>query len=327
MPGGDPLSPSVIPPKAIYFDTSNDIIIKGCQHKYAAEAALSRLDRGLTADYAGQSDISFMGHGRQMSEAVPADQPLYGRIKSVIEKRIRAAEWPADFQVPREAELAEEFGASPLTVRRALRELQAEGLLVRIQGRGTFVIGPKMQCAVFELPDVSEEIEGSGGIHTSEVISLRVLDPDSPLASLLAVDEGGAVFHSRILHKEDGTPIQMEDRFVNSAEAPEYLRQDFTRITPHAYLLRETEVTFVDNTIRAIRPDEESARLLQIDASQPCLLLDRRTWRGTVAVTRSRFLYPGDRYRLRSSHEASPVGARIGAVSMAPTNQTSRRIR
>lgn len=262
-----------------------------------------------------------------MNEIAPIDQPLYGRIKSVIEKRIREAEWPADFQVPREEDLAEEFGASPLTVRRALRELQAEGMLVRIQGRGTFVIGPKMQCAVFELPDVSEEIEDGGGIHTSEVISLCAIAPESPLASLLVVPDGNVVFHSRILHKEDGTPIQLEDRFVNSGEASDYLRQDFTRVTPHAYLLRRTEVTFVDNTIRAIRLDDESSKLLQINPSQPCLLLDRRTWRGTVPVTRSRFLYPGDRYRLRSSHEASPVGARLGSSPAVPRKHATRRIR
>ncbi len=262
-----------------------------------------------------------------MSESISVAQPLYGQIKSAIEKRIHAAEWPVDFQVPREEELAEEFGASRLTVRRALRELQTEGMLVRIQGRGTFVIGPKMQCAVFELPDVSEEIENGGGVHTSEVISLRILGLDDPLANLLPLPNDGVVFHSRLLHKEDGTPIQLEDRFVNSNEAPAYLAQDFSRLTPHNYLLRETEVTFVDNTIRAIRPDEDSRTLLQIDGSQPCLLLDRRTWRGDIPVTRSRFLYPGDRYRLRSSHEATTVGSRGTAATPSSMNLPPRRIR
>lgn len=260
-----------------------------------------------------------------MSELTQVARPLYGQIKAAIERRIRAAEWPADFQLPGEEALATEFSASPLTVRRALRELQAEGILVRIQGRGTFVVGPRMQCAIFELSDVSEEISASGGVHTSEVMSLCLLAPDSPFTSLLPLPSGSTVFHSRLLHKEDGTPIQMEDRFVNAAEAPAYLDQDFTRITPHAYLLRETEVTFVDNTIRAIRPDEESREALQIDANQPCLLLDRRTWRGEVPVTRSRFLYPGDRYRLRSAHQAAPAQSILTAPG--GNRQFPKRIR
>lgn len=259
-----------------------------------------------------------------MSNELQNTQPLYEQIKTVIEKRIRGDEWPADFRVPSEEELAEEFSASALTVRRALRELQTEGMLVRIQGRGTFVVGPRMQCAIFDLPDVSEEIAHSGGVHTSEVLYLGIITSDSPFAGMLPLPYEGEIFHSRLLHKEDGTPIQVEDRFVNSIEAPDYLKQDFTRLTPHTYLLQNTEVTYVDNTIRAIRADEESRRALEIDGNQPCLLLDRRTWRGNIPVTRSRFLYPGDRYRLRSAHEAAP-GRNSGTSQ--PKGAASRRIR
>ncbi|ABE37030.1 UTRA domain protein [Paraburkholderia xenovorans LB400] len=261
-----------------------------------------------------------------MPQLPQAQQPLYAQIKTAIEQRIQADEWRADFQLPREEELAVEFGSSRLTVRRALKELQDEGLLVRIQGRGTFVVGPRVPCAIFDLPDISEEIEYSGGIHTSEVISLRALDRDDPLASLLPVPAGAVLFHSRILHKEDGTPLQVEDRFVNSLEAPAYLDQDFTRVTPHAYLLCETEVTAVENSIRAVRADPESLRLLEIAGDQPCLLIDRRTWRGKVPVTRSRFLYPGDRYRLRSSHEAA-TSSRPPMSAMFDINPSPRRIR
>ena len=118
----------------------------------------------------------------------------------------------------------------------------------------------------------------------------------------LPLDE--AVYHSRFLHLEDGTPIQLEDRYINASEAPDYISQDFSKISPHLWLLRETTVTTVDNTIRAIRADEEIRQHLQIEGNQPCLLLDRSTWRNGIPVTRSRFIYPGDRYRLRSTHEA-----------------------
>lgn len=232
------------------------------------------------------------------------DQPLYEQIKNAIDRRIETAEWPADFQVPSEEELAGEFGASRLTVRRALRELQADGVLIRIQGRGTFVIGPRMQCAVFNLPDITEEVASMGGLHSCRVITHAILGRDSPGRSMLQLPGDETIFHSRLLHLEDGTPIQVEDRYVNASEAPGYLEQDFTRTTPHSWLLRETTVTTVDNSIRAIRADEEVRQLLQIDANQPCLLLDRSTWRDGVPVTRSRFIYPGDRYRMRSTHEA-----------------------
>lgn len=230
--------------------------------------------------------------------------PLYEQIKSVIDRRIETEEWPADFQLPPEDELAEEFGASRLTVRRALRELQSDGVLLRTQGRGTFVIGPRMQCAVFDLSDISEEITLSGGAHTCLVLEHEILEKEGSGRNMLQLAPGEVVYHSRLLHMEDGTPIQLEDRYVNATEAPDYIDQDFSQSTPHAWLLRETTVTSVDNTIRAIRADDEIRQYLQIDGTQPCLLLDRYTWRDGIPVTRSRFIYPGDRYRLRSTHEA-----------------------
>lgn len=257
-----------------------------------------------------------------MSQIAASGGPLYEQIKTVIARRIREDEWPADFQVPREEVLAAEFDVSPLTVRRALRELQSQGLLVRIQGRGTFVIGPGMQCAIFDLRDLSEEIELNGGIHSCEIVALCRLADADPRARLLSPAGTVPVFHSRLVHKEDGTPIQLEDRFVNADEAPDYLIQDFARITPQAFLQQATEVDSVDNTIRAIRPDAETQALFNIDVTQPCLLLDRRTWRDEVPVTRSRFTYPGDRYRLRSTHEAAP--RRIASPTTGKHNRSTR---
>jgi GntR family histidine utilization transcriptional repressor len=243
-----------------------------------------------------------------------SQQPLYAQIKSAIDKKIETAEWPANFQVPSEDDLAGVFGASRLTVRRALRELQSDGVLLRIQGRGTFVIGPRMQCAIFNLPDASEDVILSGGAHSSRVLQHEVLSTDNPRRNMLQTPPEIAVFYSKLLHFEDGTPIQIEERYVSSAEAPDYLDQDFSITTPNSWLLRNTTVTTVENTIRAIRADEDIRENLQIDASQPCLLVDRQTWRDGLAVTRSRFTYPGDRYRLRSSHEA-----RSSRIAAAPS--------
>ncbi|WP_343315467.1 UTRA domain-containing protein [Brucella sp. BE17] len=244
-----------------------------------------------------------------------SDQPLYAQIKNAIDKKIETAEWPANFQVPSEDDLAGAFSASRLTVRRALRELQADGVLLRIQGRGTFVIGPRAQCAIFNLPDASEEVILSGGAHSSRILQHEVLSADNPRRNMLQSAPEDEVFYSKLLHLEDGTPIQIEERYVNSAEAPDYLQQDFNLITPNLWLLRNTIVTTVDNTIRAIRADEDIREILQIEISQPCLLVDRQTWRTGIPVTRSRFTYPGDRYRLRSSHEARATRVTSSSLS------------
>jgi GntR family histidine utilization transcriptional repressor len=244
---------------------------------------------------------------------VNSDPHLYEKIKNEIDRRIEKQIWPVNFQVPSECELAAEFDASRPTVRRALRELQVAGAIMRVPRRGTFVLGPRTQCAVFNLVDIGEEIIGSGGAHTCQILVHTTLAEDDPAKNLLHLAAKEPIFYSRILHLEDGTPIQLEERYVNSAEAPTYAEQDFSVRGPDMWLQRATEITSVENTIRAIRADDDVRQLLQIDCNQPCLLLDRSTWRDGIPVTRSRFIYPGDRYRLRSAHEARTH--RLGLMS------------
>jgi len=230
--------------------------------------------------------------------------PLYEKIKTEIDRRVVTGLWPVNYPVPSELVLATEFGASRLTVRRALRELQTAGVLSRVQGRGTFVLGPRVPCAVFGLVAISEAIMASGGAYSCQLLSHTTLLPDDPNRNMLLVPDGATVFFSSVLHLEDGTPVQLEERYVHAAEAPHYLEQDFSVRGPDAWLQQATRVTRVENTIRAIRADDALRQHLQIDGNQPCLLLDRSTWRDGVPVTRSRFIYPGDRYRLRSAHDA-----------------------
>lgn len=231
--------------------------------------------------------------------------PLYEQIKRTITQRIVQEVWPRKFRLPDPDTLAKEFKVSRLTVQRALRELQADGLVMRVQGQGTFVVGPQIQCVVFELADIADEIAERGSLHTTDVITLKKLDTDDPGRRMLVNpdEEDVDVYYSRIVHKEDGSPVQLEDRYINANEAPEYLEQDYTRMTAASYLTKNTYITSVESFIRAIRAENDIQQLLMIDDMQPCLLLDRRTWRDEVPVTRSRYIYPGDRYRLRSAHK------------------------
>ena len=84
----------------------------------------------------------------QMGEG-PA--PLYARVKQMIVQQIESGTWPPHHRVPSESELVAELGFSRMTINRALRELTAEGLLVRMQGVGTFVAEPKT-CLLYTSP-------------------------------------------------------------------------------------------------------------------------------------------------------------------------------
>jgi GntR family histidine utilization transcriptional repressor len=111
------------------------------------------------------------------------------------------------------------------------------------------------------------------------------------------------------VHRENGVPIQLEDRYVNPLAAPRFGAQDFTRTPPAEYLLRAVPLDEVEHVVDAAIPGRAEARLLGIGPSVPCLVLTRRTWSGSAVVTRVRLVHPGPRYRLGARFKARDAHA------------------
>lgn len=163
---------------------------------------------------------------REFSENDTA--PLYAGVKQMILDRIHSGEWPPKHRVPSENELVVGLGVSKMTANRALRELASEGELVRIQGVGSFVAERKGYSALFEVRNIADEIAERGNAHEAAVIVLAKETASPEVADALELEIGGFVFHSLIVHSENGVPVQIEDRFVNPSAARSYLEQDFS---------------------------------------------------------------------------------------------------
>lgn len=231
--------------------------------------------------------------------------PQYERIRRYILKGIGSGAWPDGVRIPSEHELVELFGVSRMTVNRALRELTAEGILVRAQGVGTFAAKlSKAQSTLLKTQDISEEIKLRGHRHTCQILKLQKQKSSAAVCEKLELPLNGNVFHSVIVHCENDIPVQLEERFVNPIIAPHYLKQDFTKTTTHRYLVDCAAITEIEHIIHAVMPDERECKILKIGPSEPCLLLLRRTWSGRMTATFSRFMYPGERYALAGRFKA-----------------------
>ncbi|WP_164989541.1 histidine utilization repressor, partial [Pseudomonas syringae] len=218
--------------------------------------------------------------------------PLYARVKQMIALQIQNGTWPPHHRVPSESELVTQLGFSRMTINRALRELTAEGLLVRMQGVGTFVAEPKSQSALFEVHNIADEIAARGHRHTCKVMVLKEEAAGSERALALDMREGQRVFHSLIVHYENDIPVQIEDRFVNAQVAPDYLRQDFTLQTPYAYLSQVAPLTEGEHVVEAILAEADECRLLQIEAGETRPLVCRPHCSGGQPVTAARPVPP-----------------------------------
>jgi len=233
----------------------------------------------------------------------PAGAALYEGVKRMIDGRILSGEWPPRYRIPSENELVAQLGVSRMTVNRALRELAAEGKLVRIQGLGTFVAQGKGQSSIFEVRNIADEIAARGHVHSANVVSLDSVKASPEIAEELAVELGATVYHSVILHFEDNVAVQLEDRYVNAKVAPGYIDEDFTQTTPNRVLTRAAPWSEAEQEIEAVLPAAWETRLLSISRADPCLLMRRRTWRAEEVVTSVRILMPGGRYKLHGRQQ------------------------
>jgi GntR family transcriptional regulator, histidine utilization repressor len=223
---------------------------------------------------------------------------LYRKVKSHIQESIESGACAPGDRVPSESELVRALGVSRMTANRALRELAAEGWLTRIQGVGTFVAEAPVHSEIFQIRNIADEIEERGHRHRSDLRELGEVPANQAVAKSFGIVTGASVFHSLIVHSENDVPIQIEDRYVNPAIAPDYLSVDFTRMTPNEYLVKIAPIGHVRQIVEAVMPDKRARGLLRIGAGEPCLRLFRLTWSGGVPGTCAWLTHPGGLYRM-----------------------------
>jgi GntR family transcriptional regulator, histidine utilization repressor len=222
----------------------------------------------------------------------------YARVKQHLKQGLASGRWPPGALMPSEAELVAEFGVSRMTVNRALRELQGEGLVARSQGVGTFAAPLHRVSSTLTIRDLHEEIEARGHHHHATVHVQRAERAPPALAAQLGVPTGARVFHTLIVHHENQLPLQCEDRYVNPACAPDYLNVDFTMTTPTRHLFEATALWRAQYSIEAARATAQEAKLLSIAPADPCLIVVRRTFTRSAPITIARLVHPGARYQL-----------------------------
>lgn len=223
--------------------------------------------------------------------------PLFQQVKNYIIERIDSGLWKEEARISSENQIAQTLKISRSTVTRALRELTAEGYLVRIQGVGTFVAPKRPQFTLLEIRSISDEIILGGGKHSCDVRLLTQEAASPQLSTDLGLPEGSPVFHSIIVHKNNGIPIQLADRYVNPNMAPDYLHQDYKKITPSQYLFQMGPLTEAEHKIEAVMPDKKTRDLLEMNDGEPCLVIHRRTWSNNLVATKATLIHPASRFK------------------------------
>ncbi len=225
----------------------------------------------------------------------------YLQVKDFILERIAGGTLRAGERVPSENELTRTLTVSRMTANRALRELAADGVLVRVAGVGTFVAEQRVHAHPLEVRNIADEIRARGREHRVRVHALEEVSATRELAERCGVKPGAALDYSLLTHFEDGAPLQVEERYVNPQVAPGYRRNDFSRTTPHEFLIRVAPLQRAEHIVRAVVPERRIRRLLKLEAGDACLLIMRRTFSHGRIASVADLYHPGSRYELAAN--------------------------
>ena len=257
-----------------------------------------------TTPAAPEAPAAISGSG----QGTPAFSPLYQQIKGLILQSLQAGEWRPGEAIPSEMELAARFRVSQGTVRKAIDELAADNLVVRRQGKGTFVATHAEQHVQYRflrlLPDTGDASEE--GPAQRSIIDCKRVRASADVARALQLRTGDAVLQARRVLAFAGTPTILEDIWLPGQAFKGLTAQQMASYPGPTYAMFEIDfgvrMVRAEEKLRAVLPDTAQARLLGVDCATPLLSVERIAYTyNDVPMELRRGLYRTDTHHYRNA--------------------------
>jgi len=244
----------------------------------------------------------------------PLFSPLYRQISGLITRSLQAGEWKPGDVIPSEIELAQRYKVSQGTVRKAIDDLSASNLLVRRQGKGTFVATHAEEQTRFRFLRLApDSAPGAPKPGEREPLSRRFLGcsrqrAPADVARAIGLRAGDAVLQVRRLLYFRGQPVVLDDIWLPAALFKGLTSNRLSAYRGPMYGLFEAEfgvrMVRAEEQIRAVAADADAASLLELDPGAPLLSVERVAYTyGDRAVELRRGLYD-----TRSHHYRNELG-------------------
>jgi len=213
---------------------------------------------------------------------------------------MRDREWLPGETIPGEQAIAQEYGCSRTTVNRALRELADLGVVERRRKAGTRVVSQPARAATLRIPVVRKEIEQRGSAYRYTLLQRKEMKAPIHIREKLSLPKGGKVLYILCTHYADGSPYQLEERWINLTAVPTAHDEQFEAISPNEWLVLTEPLSNAEHTFSAINATPEQATLLDIEPNGALFVVERRTWSETHTITAAKLFHPGVTFKMIS---------------------------
>lgn len=226
--------------------------------------------------------------------------PIYYQLKEIIKSKIQDGEYSEGEMIPSERELCIQYDISRMTVRQAINELQAEGYLHKVHGKGSFVRSNKIEQNLASLTSFSEDMRRMGRKPSSKILSVESVRANAETAQKLGLHIGDNVLLLSRLRFADQQPICIEKTYLNANLLEYSYAFQSSDFSLYEYLRKTLQIklTHAYQTIETILLSGEEANLLAVMENSLGLLMKRITYNEkNEAVEYVRSIYRGDTYK------------------------------
>jgi len=212
--------------------------------------------------------------------SMESDIPLYSQLVSIVKRNISAGTLCTGDLLPSEAELCKTFDISRSTVRQAIGTLESEGLVVRKQGRGTFVAEPKVRRRTENVYSFTSEISSMGMTPSSTLIEFEIIDPTPDILKVLDMNgRDGKVYRFTRIRNVNGEPLILETSFYPCFIYPKLTRE---LLKTHSFYSLLYEVGIVPanavDSYEAVMMNRKESELLGCKPGSCGFFVQRRTY-------------------------------------------------
>lgn len=245
-----------------------------------------------------------------MEKARLLQLPLYSQLREKLRERVLDGTYAAHQQLPTESELTRTYGVSRITVRQALSDLQKEGLLFKIRGKGSFVSKPKAFQDLARLQGFGEAMHRHGYETYNRLISLKTLRAPKAVAARLGLKADEGVCELRRVRFLNREPISLDVTYVRNSLGERLAKEDLATRDIFSIIENDYGIALgeAELHIEAATADPSLSKLLAIEEGAPVLRIERLTLTTSGEPLDFEYLYyRGDAFQYRLRVERGPL--------------------
>jgi len=203
-------------------------------------------------------------------------RPLYVQLGDIIREAIQNGEWQPDQMIPSENELARSYGISRVTARAVLKELVSEGLLYRVQGKGTFVAERKIEMLNPAHGGVSRQLETLGKDIRVRVVDFSLTVPSRSVAKTLGISPDTPIRYICRVRYADNEPVSIHKTYIPYSYCPTLKAEDLESEPLCDIMQREFNLTpdYIQETLEITKAMDYEAELLNMKPGDTIILME-----------------------------------------------------